>query len=72
MTDVKLREIEPSLGQGQGTSLVVTAPSANAYTLEVTSKVGANQKFKISETDGVATRTCTTGGKGACPSSLSW
>jgi len=72
MTVPKLVEIEPSLAQGQGSTLTVTGALDNAYTVEVTSKAGSANKFKISEAAGVASRSCTTGGKGACPSGGSW
>jgi len=70
MTPALLRSIEPSLGQGQGTTLAVTGPTATGYTMTVTSK--AAQTFTITEAAGVATRTCDTDGNGACPSSVNW
>ena len=73
MSVTKLRAIEPSLVQGQGATLEVTANGTTGYTLVVTSKAnGGNNKYTIEEVDGVATRTCVTSGKGACPSSGSW
>jgi len=70
MTPTLLRSIEPSLGQGQGTTLAVTGPTATGYTMTVTSRAG--QTFTITEAAGVATRTCDTDGNGACPSSGNW
>ena len=72
MTKAILVGIEPSLAQGQGDTLTVTGAAGNTYALEVTSKASSANKFKISETDGVASRTCTTGGKGACPTGGVW
>jgi len=73
MNVAKLRAIEPSLAQGQGATLDVTANGTTGYTLVVTSKAnGGNNEYTIEEVDGVATRTCTTPGRGACPSSGSW
>ena len=69
----KLRAIEPSLAQGQGATLAVTANGDVGYTLVVDSKAnGGANKFTITEVNGVATRTCVAVGKGACPSTGSW
>ncbi len=70
MTTAELNKIEPSLAQGQGSTLAVTSPTATGYTLAVDSKTG--NKFTITEAAGVATRTCTTGGNAGCPSGGSW
>ncbi len=73
MTDAILKDIEPSLNQGQGATLTVTNPSATGYTLEVTSKAnGGANKFRIIEANGVVTRECDADGKGACPASGTW
>jgi type IV pilus assembly protein PilA len=74
MTDTALEKIEPSLQQGQGATLAVTSPTATGYVLTVTSKAGPSggNKYIITEANGVATRTCTTGGQAGCPSSGSW
>ena len=70
-TVAKLVAIEPSLAQGQGSTLAVSGLAANAYTVTVTSKTG--NKFNVIETAaGTATRTCTTVGAAGCPSSGSW
>jgi hypothetical protein len=69
-TVAKLTAIEPSLAQGQGSTLAVTGLSVNGYTVDVDSKTG--NTFIITEAAGVATRTCTTTGKAGCPSSGSW
>jgi type IV pilus assembly protein PilA len=68
-----LKKIEPSLGQGQGTTLVVTANGTVGYTLTVTSKGnGGANKYTITEANGVATRTCVVAGEAGCPSSGNW
>ena len=74
MTKALIEKVEPSLKQGQGTTLTVTPNAAVGYTLEVTSKAGPSggNKFTITEVDGVATRTCTTAGEAGCPTSGSW
>jgi len=65
-----LREIEPSLSQAPGTTLAVSGTGEDAYVLDVTSE--SSNHFTWSEADDVATRTCTAGGNGGCPSDLSW
>ncbi len=70
MTVAELRKVEPSLAQGQGATLTVAGASDTGYTLAVTSKTA--NKFTITEASGVATRTCTTGGKAGCPTGGSW
>jgi type IV pilus assembly protein PilA len=69
-TPAELKKIEPSLGQGQGTTLAVTAAGANNYTIDVDSKTG--NSFIVTEAAGVASRTCTTVGKAGCPASGNW
>ena len=70
-TVAKLVAIEPSLAQGQGSTLAVSGLATDAYTVAVTSKTG--NIFKVVETSaGTATRTCTTTGAAGCPSSGSW
>jgi type IV pilus assembly protein PilA len=69
-TPTILQGIEPSLKQGQGTSLKVTAASGDSYNITVDSKTG--NVFTISEAAGVADRTCTTGGNAGCPSGGKW
>ena len=70
-TVAKLVAIEPSLAQGQGSTLALTGLAANAYTATVTSKTG--NKFNVIETSaGTATRTCTTVGAAGCPASGNW
>ena len=74
----KLEAIEPALKEGQGATLAVTSGAAGAadagYAVEVTSKSG--NKFKITKTDvaggSAVSRSCTTGGKYGCPTSLKW
>ena len=65
-----LKKVEPSLAQGQGNTLAVGTPTADGYSLTVTSKTG--NKFIITEAAGVATRSCTTGGNAGCPTGGSW
>ena len=70
-TVAKLVAIEPSLAQGQGSTLALSGLATDAYTVAVTSKTG--NIFKVVETSaGTATRTCTTVGSAGCPSSGSW
>ena len=69
-TPAELKKIEPSLGQGQGTTLAVTAAGANNYTIDVDSKTG--NSFIVTEAAGVASRTCTTVAKAGCPASGNW
>ena len=57
-----------SYGTGAG-QVSVTASTASTYTVEGVSKSG--NKFDIVK-NGTITRTCTTKGKGACPSSGNW
>ena len=70
-TTAELQKIEPSLAQGQGSTLTATGLAADTYTVDVTSKTGNH--FKVIEaTTGVATRTCTTASNAGCPSGGSW
>ena len=70
-TTAELQKIEPSLAQGQGSTLAISGLAADAYTVDVTSKTGNH--FKVIEaTTGVATRTCTTASNAGCPSGGSW
>jgi hypothetical protein len=69
-TPAELQKIEPSLAQGQGSTLALSGLAADAYTADVTSKTGNH--FKVAEAAGVATRTCTTAGKAGCPSGGTW
>ena len=70
-TVAKLVAIEPSLAQGQGSTLALSGLAANAYTATVTSKTA--NKFNVIETAaGTATRTCTTVGSAGCPASGNW
>ena len=69
-TTAELQKIEPSLAQGQGSTLAITSPTATGYTVDVDSKTG--NTFIITEVNGVASRTCTTAAKAGCPSGGSW
>ena len=57
-------------GQGQVEVLASPAATSNSYTVVGHSKSGND--FTITKAVGSTTRTCTTTGKGACPSSGSW
>ena len=69
-TVAELLKIEPSLAQGQGSTLAISGTSDTGYTATVTSKTGND--FIVTEAAGVATRTCTTAGKAGCPSGGKW
>jgi type IV pilus assembly protein PilA len=77
-TKLQLEAIEPALKEGQGSTLAVTsgapADASDGYAVTVTSKSG--NTFTITKADvaggsGVA-RSCATGGKFGCPTSLKW
>jgi type IV pilus assembly protein PilA len=73
MTAASLKTIEPSLNDGQGATLAVTVDASNQkYTVAVDSKT--TNKFTIvhDQATGVTSRTCTTAGKGACPTGGTW
>jgi type IV pilus assembly protein PilA len=73
-TKAQLVDIEQSLAAAPNDSFAISSPTANSYTLTVTSKTG--NSFSIAKaSDGTVTRSCSrTGGtsKGGCPSSNSW
>jgi type IV pilus assembly protein PilA len=69
-TPAEMVKIEPSLAQGQGSTLTITVSAADAYVADVTSKTGNH--FKVSETNGTATRSCTTASNAGCPSGGAW
>jgi type IV pilus assembly protein PilA len=76
VTAPKLNEVEKSipLAEANGSAFLSTA-SGTAKTWTVTTKAGAasGNTFTISRSaESVITRTCTTAGKGGCPSSGSW
>ena len=55
------------------TVIGVDATKPNDYTITTTSKSGATNTFTIAKTNGgAAVRTCSSPGKGGCPSSGSW
>jgi type IV pilus assembly protein PilA len=70
-TVTELTNIEPALTNANGLALVGT-PTASGYTISVTSKGSDTNVFKITNTGGTVTRTCTTGGKAGCPTGGSW
>ena len=65
-----LKKTEPSLGHGQGATLAISGIGDDTYVLDVTSESGNH--FKISESAGVITRTCTVGGDAGCPADGGW
>ena len=69
-TTAELQKIEPSLAQGQGSTLTATLLSTDGYTVDVTSKTGNH--FKVVEAAGTANRTCTTASKAGCPAGGTW
>jgi type IV pilus assembly protein PilA len=70
-TPAELVKIEPSLAQGQGSTLSTGTPTVDSYTVTVTSKTG--NKFNVIESSaGTATRTCTTASKAGCPAGGTW
>jgi type IV pilus assembly protein PilA len=73
VTLTRLQEIEPTLkDESQTKPAVVGTPAAEEY--EVSSTNGTTgDVFKIKrESSGVVKRTCTTVGKGACPTNGDW
>jgi type IV pilus assembly protein PilA len=76
VTLARLQEVEPTLKDtSQSTPAVVGTPTAETYEVTSTNKV-TGDVFKISRAGspnaGVVTRTCTTAGKGACPTTGDW
>jgi type IV pilus assembly protein PilA len=65
-----LINIEPALSNAN--ALKVDSADKTSYTIEVTSKGNHTNVFKITNTGGTVTRTCTTGGQGGCPSGGTW
>ena len=62
----------PGIGVGgTGDTVTVTAASGG-YTVAATSKSGNSFSIIKSGTDGTTSRTCTTGGKGGCPTGGKW
>jgi hypothetical protein len=72
VTIKRLEEIEPTLSDHNQN--VPSAPKAEKEAYEVQSEsVTTKNVFKIARnTEGVVTRTCTTGGKGGCPPGGIW
>ena len=65
-----LTNIEPALANAN--LLKVDSSDTTGYTIEVTSKGSHNNVFKITNTGGTVTRSCTTGGQGGCPTGGAW
>jgi hypothetical protein len=53
-------------------TIAITNPSGFAYQIVSTSKSTNTFTIKKDATTGVISRSCTTAGKGSCPSSGSW
>ncbi len=70
-TTTSLTTIEPALTNANGLAIVGT-PTTTGYEISVTSKGSGSNVFKIKNTGGTVTRTCTTVNTGGCPSSGSW
>jgi type IV pilus assembly protein PilA len=66
-TPAKLQVIEPTLASAE-----ITVPVAEAKKYEVVSKSSNGNQFKIINTEGTLTFTCTTEKKGGCPAGGSW
>jgi type IV pilus assembly protein PilA len=68
-----LQNIEQSLGDVGARLTLPVAPTANTYTVQVESEVGATQLFRISRAaTGVTTSTCDVDGTAGCPSNGEW
>ena len=70
MNVAALRAMEPSLSQEPGSTLALSSIGPDAYLLDITSDSGNH--FTWSESDGLATRGCTTGGNAGCPNDATW
>jgi type IV pilus assembly protein PilA len=57
---------------GDLTDVVVTPNTKDGYGIVATSKSGNTFTITKNPADGAVTRTCATGGKGACPTSTNW
>ncbi|MEK6327960.1 MAG: prepilin-type N-terminal cleavage/methylation domain-containing protein [Actinomycetota bacterium] len=68
-----LTTIEPTLTDVGNRLTLPAVPTANTYTVQVESEVGATQLFRIARAAGGTTAsTCDTGGTGGCPSNGQW
>jgi type IV pilus assembly protein PilA len=65
--EAKLKAIEPTLN-----SATITVPKHLEKEYEVTSESSSKNKFTIRNAAGTLTFTCTTGGKGGCPTGGIW
>ncbi len=71
-TLAELQAIEPTLKETSTAKLSVGTASATEYTV-TSESVASEDKFNITrKASGELERTCTTAGKGACPSSGKW
>ena len=72
-TVAALVTIEPTLGDVGARLTLPAAPTADTYTVQVQSEVGATQLFRIARADtGTTTSTCDVDGTGGCPSNGQW
>ena len=72
---VKLQEVEKSLPikeENGGAWLSGATGTGTGYTVTATAAKSSGNTYTIESKEGVVTRTCTVGGKGACPSSEKW
>jgi type IV pilus assembly protein PilA len=75
-TAAKLKEIEPALNEGQGSTLAVGSASDTGYAITVTSKTTGT--FTITKTIDTAAgtssvvRSCSRAGKYGCPTTGGW
>ncbi len=67
-----LTKIEPTLGDTGSATLSAPTSTSNSYTLVATAKSPDSNAFTITMNAGTVTRTCTTAGKGGCPTSGAW
>ncbi len=70
-TLAKLEAIEPTLADKSNSTPSVGTVAAEEYTVSSTSNASTD-KFTLSSVKGVVARTCTTAGKGGCPSAGTW
>jgi type IV pilus assembly protein PilA len=64
-------ELEPP-GETTGLDFSTTTVAGNATGYVITSTSKSGNTFTITKSSGAVTRTCSTGGKGACPSGGNW
>ena len=72
ITITRLETIEPTLADHTEATPAVVSASGNSYAISSTEKATGDVFTIKRESTGVIVRSCTTAGKGACPSSGSW